>query len=187
MSEQIWWYVARSSGIVSLFLAGASVVWGLLLASGFLDRDPTKRWLRNVHAWLGGLAVVFTGVHVLGLWLDSFIQYSLWDLFVPFVATQAPGMAAMATGIVAFYLLLAVQITSLMMKRLPRRWWRGIHMTSYTLFGLGIVHGAMAGTDATNPLYLAGVAVTALTTIFLATFRVLTRRKSRPRPALEAA
>ena len=51
MSEQLWWYVARSGGIVALVLAFASVLWGLLLSSGFLDRNPTKRWLRQIHAW----------------------------------------------------------------------------------------------------------------------------------------
>ncbi|MCP3912634.1 MAG: hypothetical protein GY713_16965 [Actinomycetia bacterium] len=176
MNEQVWWYVARSGGIVALLLAGASVIWGLLLSSGFLDRNPPKRWLAGLHQWLGGLTVCFTGVHLLGLWLDGFVSYTFADLFVPFVSDQAPGMVATAWGIVAFYLLVAVQGTSLLMKRLPRRWWRAVHLSSFGLLVAGVVHGAMAGTDATNPVYLAGVAVMSLTTVFLTTYRVLMRR-----------
>lgn len=185
MSEQIWWYIARSGGIVALILAAASVIWGLLLSSGYLDRNPPKKWLLSLHSWLGGLTVTFTGIHVLGLWLDSFIQYSIADLFVPFASDKAPGRWPIAWGVISFYFLLAVQGTSMMMKRLPRRWWRVIHMSSYGVLVMGIVHGAQAGTDISNPIYIAGVLAVALTTIYLTTYRVLTRR--RPRRSVEAA
>lgn len=176
----MWWYVARSSGMVAVLLAGASIIWGLLLSSGYLDRNPPKRWLFNVHSWLGGLTVTFTGTHLLGLWLDGFIQYSVADLLIPFISDKAPGAGAMAWGIVAFYLLLAVQLTSVMMRRIPGRWWRLIHMTSFLVLITGITHGATAGTDASNIFYIGGVIVMSLTTVFLTTYRVLTRRKPRP-------
>lgn len=184
MSEQLWWYVARAGGIVALFLAAGSVIWGLLLSSGFLARNPSKKWLLSLHGWLGGLTVTFTGVHILALWLDSFVQYSATDLFLPFAATEAPGAWPMAWGIVACYLLLAVQSTSLLMRHLPRRWWRAIHMSSYGVLIAGVVHGATAGTDPMNPVYLTAVLLVGLTTVFLTTFRILTRRRSRrPEPA----
>ena len=180
MSDQFWWYLARSGGIVALFLAGASIIWGLLLSSGYLDRTPPKRWLLSMHSWLGGLTVTFTAVHLLGLWLDSFIQYSFGDLFLPFFASEAPGRWPIAWGVIAFYLLVAVQSTSLLMKHLPRRWWRAIHMASFGVLITGVVHGANAGTDISNPLYIGGVLAVVLTTIYLTTYRVLTRRRPRP-------
>ncbi|MGI9608621.1 MAG: ferric reductase-like transmembrane domain-containing protein [Acidimicrobiales bacterium] len=179
VTEQLWWYVARAGGIVSLFLAGASVLWGLLLSTGYLERNPTKKWLLGLHRWLGGLTVTFTGLHVLGLWLDSYIQYSFADLFVPFFSGKEPGRWAIAWGVVSFHLLAAVQVTSLLMRRLPRRVWRAIHMSSFVLFFAGIVHGFMAGTDASNPAYIGGVVAMALATVFLSTYRVLTRRPKR--------
>ena len=48
-------------------------------------------------------------------------------------------------------LLIAVQGSSLMMRRLPKRLWRHVHMSSYVLFWLAAVHGALAGTDAGHP------------------------------------
>lgn len=188
MTEQLWWYVARSGGIVALFLAGAAVIWGLLLSSGFMGRATSKRWLLGVHSWLGGLTVTFTVIHLLGLWLDGFVHYSVADLFVPFVADTQPGTLAMAWGIVAFYLLLAVQGTSLLMRRLPRRWWRMIHLFSFFLLGFGILHGATAGTDATSPAYVGGVLAMLFTVIFLTTYRVLAGRRAPLRPSgLETA
>lgn len=179
MSEQFWWYLARSGGIVALFLASASVIWGLLLSSGYLERNPTKRWLLSLHRWLGGMTVVFTAVHVLGLRLDRFVEYSLGDLFIPFFADQTPGRWPMAWGVIAMYLLAAVQGTSLLMKRLPRRWWRAVHMSSYGVLVTGIVHGARAGTDASNRWYLLAVLATSLLTVYLTTYRVLTSRRGR--------
>ncbi len=187
MNEQLWWFVARSSGIVSLLLAFAAVIWGLLLSGGYLERNPTKKWLLSVHRWLGGLTVAFTGVHLLGLWLDGFIDYGVFDLVVPLAGTKPPGAIPMAWGIVCGYLLLAVQLTSVMMRRMPRRWWRRIHLLSYLVLVTGIVHGITAGTDGSNIVLLGGVAAMSLTTVFLTTYRVLTRRPRRPRaPALVA-
>lgn len=178
-TEQLWWYVARAGGIVSLCLASASVIWGLLLASGMLERTPPKRWLLEMHRWLGGLTVTFTVVHVLALWMDSFIDYSLVDLAVPFASSKAPGLWPMAWGIIAAYLLFAVQLSSLVMKRIPRRWWRAIHMLSFGVLGTGIAHGATAGTDASSVPYLLGVVALGLITVFLSTYRVMTRRPKR--------
>lgn len=184
MSEQIWWYVARAGGIVALILASASVIWGLLLSSGYLNRNPTKKWLLSLHSWLGGMTVIFTAVHVLGLWLDSFIQYSIADLFVPFASSKDPGRWPIAWGVIATYLLLAVQGTSMIMKRLPRKWWRAIHMSSYAVFVMGMVHGAQAGTDSSNIAYIGGMLALVLTTVYLTTYRVLTSRRAR-RKAIE--
>jgi DMSO/TMAO reductase YedYZ heme-binding membrane subunit len=186
MSEQFWWYLARSGGIVALFLAAASVIWGLLLSGGYLERNPSKKWLLSLHSWLGGTTVIFTALHVIGLRLDSFVQYTLADLFIPFAATKNPGQWPVAWGVIAFYLLLAVQGTSLMMKRMPRKWWRAIHMSSYFVLVTGILHGAQAGTDSSNILYIGGVLASALLTIYLTTHRVLTRGRSRTREVANA-
>ena len=68
----------------------------------------------------------------------------------------------MAWGIVAMYLLLAIEITSLMRDRLSVRAWRNVHLLSYLLFATATVHMVMAGTDvkavfATTALVLIGV------------------------------
>ncbi|MFK7919669.1 MAG: ferric reductase-like transmembrane domain-containing protein [Ilumatobacter sp.] len=177
MSEQFWWYLARSGGIVAFFLAAASVIWGLLLSGSYLERNPTKKWLLSLHRWLGGMTVIFTAIHVIALRLDSFVEYSLADLLVPFAANKAPGQWPIAWGVIAAYLLVAVQCTSLMMKRLPRRLWRWVHMSSYAVMVTGILHGAQAGTDSSNRLYVVGILIASLTTVFLTTHRILTRRR----------
>lgn len=176
-TEELWWYVARSGGIVALLLTGMSVIWGLALSTKVMDGTPSPKWLLSMHKWLGGLSVTFTGIHVLALVLDSYVHFGITDILIPFASDWQPG--AVAWGIVTTYLLLAVQVSSMLMKRIPRRWWKSIHMTSWLLFWTGLVHGITAGTDASHPIYIAVTATMTLLVLFLTIARSLTAKKRR--------
>lgn len=178
MSPELWWYTARAGGIVALGLTAAAVVWGLLLSTRVLQGRPSPRWLLDLHRFMGGAAVLFTGIHVAALVADTTVSFRWTDVLIPFASSWSPG--AVALGVLAAYLLLAVQLSSMLMKRLPRRLWKWIHLSSYGLFWLGITHGALAGTDAGNPIYIAVVAVTTLVVLFLTTYRTLAQRRARP-------
>lgn len=175
LPEQIWWYVARSGGIVALILAGLSVVWGLLLSTRLTGRRPTPKWLTSLHRYLGTLTVTFTAIHVAALAADNYIEFGWTDIFVPLASAWKP--VPVAFGIVAMYLLVAVQVSSLLMRRLPRRWWKLIHLSSFGLLWAGLVHGATAGTDAANPIYTVTMVALACATLFLALFRLLAGRR----------
>ena len=84
-----------------------------------------------------------------------------------------------ALGVVSFHLLLVVWVSSLAMRRIPRRWWKRIHLSSYAMFWLGLVHGVTAGTDAGHPASVAVFAVTTLGVTFLTLYRALTARPRR--------
>jgi DMSO/TMAO reductase YedYZ heme-binding membrane subunit len=179
IDEKIWWYTARSGGIVALVLVAASVLWGLFLSTKYLRGGPKPKALLNLHRFLGGLSVVFTGLHLLGLWLDSYIEFSAADLFVPFASEWKP--AEVAAGVVAFWLLLAVQGTSMLMKRLPRSWWKAVHATSFLLLPLGFVHGATAGSDVATTWYQVGGAGMVGLLTWMTIWKVLRVRPSRVR------
>ncbi len=173
--EQLWWFVARSGGIVALVLTGLSVIWGLALSTKVMDRTPSPKWLLALHRWLGGLSVTFTAVHIAGLVFDSFVQFGITDILVPFASAWKP--AAVAWGIVSMYLLVAVQLTSVFMKRIKKSWWKRIHMSSWVLFWTGLIHGITAGTDASHPIYVAVTGVMTLAVIFLTAVRILATPK----------
>ena len=185
MNQQIWWYTARSSGIIALAILTASVLWGLLYSTRILNGRPSPKWLLDLHRFLGGLAVTFTAVHLVGLVADSYVHFAWSELFVPMASTWQPG--PVAWGIVGFYLLIAIEGTSLLMKHLPRKLWRLVHFGSYALFWLAMIHGALSGTDATNPLYLAGTAAAVLAVVFLTGYRVMTSRRVRNAAAQQLA
>jgi DMSO/TMAO reductase YedYZ heme-binding membrane subunit len=159
VSSQLWWYTARSGGIVAWALLGASVLWGLALSTKAFGKRPRPNWLLDLHRFLGGAAVVFTGVHVASIVLDSFVAFGPSEVLVPFASTYRP--AAVAWGVVGLYLLLAVEITSLLRSRLSKWAWRAVHLSSFPLFLVATVHSLTAGTDSeTMPLRVGVLSVT---------------------------
>lgn len=180
MTEQLAWYVARSAGIVALALVTMTVAWGLLFGTRILQGRPSPKWLLDLHRFLGGLTVVFTIVHVGALVADSYVHFGPADILVPFASAWRP--EPVAWGVVAFYLIVAVQGTSLLMKRLPRRLWRAVHLSSYLLFWLAVLHGVRAGTDVDAIGYVAATSAAVLLVVFLTSYRLLAVRKSRRRP-----
>lgn len=174
------WDVARAGGLVAWGLATASVVWGLALSTRLARRRPWPAWLLDMHRLLGALAVVFTVVHVGAVLLDSYTNFGIADVLVPFAASWHP--TAVAWGIVAFYLLVAVEATSLARARIGKRWWRRAHYGSFALFAFATVHAVAAGTDTKTDLVLAAIVMASLPVAALTAIR-LGGPAPTPRPA----
>jgi len=184
MDPRVWWYLSRATGLVAWALAVGSIVLGLALATRALGPRPKAPFLLALHRWMGGLTVLFTVAHVGALVADSFVHFGVADVLVPFASDWQP--AAVAWGVLAAWLLVAIELTSLQMRRLPKRVWRGIHLTSYLVAVLATAHGVTAGTDTVNPVFpwsmLAAVAAMA----FFVTYRRLVPKRARtipPRPS----
>ena len=176
-----WWYMSRASGIVAWSLLAGSVLWGLLLSTRVFDRRPSLRWLIDLHRFLGGTAVVFVGFHVGSIIADSYVHFGAADVLVPMAAKWHP--LAVAWGVAAMWLMLAVEVSSLLMRHLSRRLWHAVHMLSYALFVSATVHAFAAGPDTRHQLFesvcVAVVTILALLTVVRAT---MTRGKAgRPR------
>ncbi|CAB4592681.1 unannotated protein [freshwater metagenome] len=174
-ASKVWWYVSRSTGIVAWGLLALAVLWGLALSTRALGRRTPAPWLLDVHRFLGGLAVIFTIVHFVTLsfdpWMKSEYGYKLTQAFIPFASTWKPG--PMAWGIVAFYLLLAVEFTSLIKNRLPQKFWRGVHLASYPLYAMATIHLLTAGSDNQNPLLRWSVLATVGAVVFFTVYRIV--------------
>ena len=185
MTSQLWWYLARAAGIVSWALVAISVCWGLLLAGRPIPGRAVG-WARphrllDLHRYLGALAVVFTGIHVGALIADSYVHFDVVDVLVPFASSWRPG--AVAWGVVAVWLLAAVELTSLAKRRLPPRVWHGVHLASYPLFAMATVHGLTAGSDAVNPLLRLAMVAAGSAVVGLTVYRVgQLSRPARPAP-----
>ena len=185
MSGTLPWFVARSSGLIAWALLAASVVWGLAISTRVLNGRPRPAWLLDLHRYLGGIATVFVGVHIVALLGDTYVHFGLASVLVPFASSWQP--VAVAWGISAFYLLLAVEVTSLIRARLPRRLWRATHYASFPLFIVATIHALSAGTDARTWAFelvaaLAVMAVVALTALRIGGERQPPRRVTAPFP-----
>ena len=139
------WYLTRSTGVVALVLLTGAVALGVL----DVRRFSTARWPRfivdGLHRNVSLLAMVFLVLHILTSVLDSFASISLLDAFVPFVGSYRPFWLGL--GAVAFDLLLAVTITSLLRQRVGYASWRAIHWLAYASWPIALLHGFGTGSD----------------------------------------
>ena len=119
LTTKLSWYVARSSGLIAWALVTASILWGLALSSRLVRRRGVPAWLLALHKYLGTLSIVFVTIHLLALAADNYVSFGWSELFIPMATKWRPGPTAW--GIVGFYLLAAIQVTSWLMRRLPRR------------------------------------------------------------------
>jgi DMSO/TMAO reductase YedYZ heme-binding membrane subunit len=173
LDPQFWWWVARATGLVAWCMVTAGIAWGLLLSGKVVRRRGIPAWLLDLHRYLGTLAVVFVAAHLAALVADNYVQFSVADLFVPMASDWRP--TAVAFGIVALALLVVVQVSSWMMRRLPRRVWHGIHLSSFGVLALGTIHGALAGADAGSAAVQLGTLSALAVVGVLAALRVANR------------
>jgi sulfoxide reductase heme-binding subunit YedZ len=151
------WYATRATGVIALVLLTATVVLGI---AGFaqlevpgLPRVVTAGLHRNISL----LVVALVGVHVLTTVTDSYTRIGLAAAVIPFSSGYRTFWLGL--GAVAFDLLLAVLVTSLLRDRLPYRAWRAVHWLAYACWPVALWHGLGTGTDSRVPWLLAADAL----------------------------
>jgi methionine sulfoxide reductase heme-binding subunit len=187
MLATLTWHITRASGVIAYALLTGSTLWGLGLSTRVHGKRPPRPWMLDVHRMLGGLAVVLTALHMLSIAFDNFVDYRVVDLFVPFaIGWKTVGVAA---GIVAMYLLVAVEMTSVLRnrQRISQSAWRRVHYLSFLLFVLSSAHFIAVGTDAASPFIVGIILVAVVSVIALTAYRIhkvvsATERTNRPPP-----
>ena len=145
VGPSVYWYLTRASGAVALVLLTASVVLGIAAIARLRGPRTPRFVVDGIHRTASLLAVVFLVVHILTAALDSFAPISLVDAVIPFAGSYRP--VWLGLGAVAFDLLLAVAITSLVRSRMSHATWRGVHWLAYAAWPVAVVHGFGTGSD----------------------------------------
>jgi len=181
----IWWYVTRASAIIAWALMTLSVVWGILLSTRVMRRVDNPAWLQDLHSFLGGTMLIMVGLHMVSLIFDQWLTFSPAEVLVPFATDFKP--LPVALGILSFYLLVAIQGSSLIMNRLPRRFWKGVHYSSFVAVILISFHAGFTGTDVGTIWYrIVAIALIVLTAVAVV-IRVITGTATRPARRIDAA
>ncbi len=153
MSSQLLWYTTRATGIVAFVLLTGTVVLGVIGTA----RAASARWPRIVtaglHKNLALTSAAMVGVHIVTTVLDPFAAIGLVAAVVPFSSDYRP--LWLSLGTVAFDLLLAVLITSLLRDRLNHRSWQAVHLLVYVCWPIALWHALGTGTDTKLPWVLA--------------------------------
>lgn len=118
----------------------------------------------------------FVGVHMVGLAADQLIGFGPVEILVPFASSYKP--AAVALGVIGMYLLIAIELTSLAMRKMPRRTWHAVHLTSFVVFVVATVHGVTAGTDRHNAVFQWACLLTAALVLMMTLVRIWSPRRA---------
>jgi sulfoxide reductase heme-binding subunit YedZ len=145
VGPSLYWYVTRATGSVALVLLSASVVIGIAAIARLRAPGVPRFMIDGLHRTVSLLALVLLVIHILTSVLDSFAPISLTDAVIPFAGAYRP--LWLGLGAVAFDLLLAVTITSLVRRRLGHSTWRGIHWLAYACWPVAVLHGFGTGSD----------------------------------------
>jgi predicted ferric reductase len=181
MSQHFWWYLSRSTGIVAMVLLCLSMIWGVLLSTRALREVDRPAWLLSLHTWLSGSSLVLVALHVVGLMFDEWVAFGFRDLLIPGHATWRGATftneIGTAIGVVALYVLVVVQATSYLRRRLSRRVWSLIHRLSFPLVFAVLLHAGWSGTDTTNRAYQVMAMMLAMAVAAASVIRLITPRR----------
>lgn len=141
-----------------------SVRWAGDSTPGFVSAD--------MHRNLSLIAISLVVLHVITTLLDPFAHISIRDVIIPVGAAYRP--VWLGLGVVAFEVMLAIVVTSLLRDRIGPRVWRLIHWAAYASWPLALVHGLGTGSDARAPWMIAAV-VWSIVAVLVALFFRLRR------------
>jgi len=149
------WYIVRGAGIVaavSLFLLMLSGI-GSVTGHMFKFMEPLTAWAS--HKALGTVFGISVLIHMIGLLFDHFVPFNILDILVPWLSNYKPvtiwgmqlGSLWVALGVLSFYAVALIVITSLVWIEKKPYMWKLIHLLSYAVMLFVFVHALYLGTD----------------------------------------
>jgi DMSO/TMAO reductase YedYZ heme-binding membrane subunit len=149
------WYLTRASGLVAAATLVILILSGIGQVTGYTFRflDPLTSWAS--HRALGIAFTVSVLVHILSLLFDHFVKFSILDIFIPWLSNYKPvtlfgwhlGSLYVALGVISFYLVIIVLVTSLLWVDKKPHMWKWIHLLSYLTIAFVFIHALYIGTD----------------------------------------
>ncbi|MGO9903134.1 MAG: ferric reductase-like transmembrane domain-containing protein [Solirubrobacteraceae bacterium] len=164
------WYISRATGVVALVLLTITVALGVANAKRLHTRRVPRFVVNGIHRNASLLAVSFVLAHVTSVVADGYVPIHIVDVFVPFLSAYKP--LWVGVGAVAFDLLLAVILTSLLRRRIGNRAWRATHWLAYACWPVALLHGLEIGTDSGSGWMLAITAVCVVTVLVAVAVRL---------------
>ncbi len=99
-TSSAYWYVARAGGILAYLLLWLAVFWGITMSSKMAKGVVNAKLIYGLHEFFPVLALIFAALHAVVLLGDSYIQFSVWNLLIPFTSPYEPLWTAL--GVLAF-------------------------------------------------------------------------------------
>lgn len=151
MNEIPWaWYAARSGGLLAFLLLYLSVFLGLAIRTPILKKIIKPVYSCRPHCWISLQALIFAFLHGFSLIFDKYLGFGLKDVFIPWSSKFSPNLLAL--GIIGFYLIIVLVISSYLRKFIPNGIWRFLHSLNVILYIFVLIHALYLGTDLKVPV-----------------------------------
>lgn len=169
-SDSLAWYSSRILGFLAYGALAVSVIYGLLLSSGLLDRVAHRAVSLTLHQDLSAIAIGLTALHGALLALDTYVPQTVRQLVIPFAGPYRPEWVGI--GQIAFYLMVVVYASFFVRRRIGQRAWRALHYTTFLAFVGATAHGVMSGTNSPADWALWIYAGASVAVVFLLGYRI---------------
>ncbi|MFA6160124.1 MAG: hypothetical protein WC678_03495 [Parcubacteria group bacterium] len=150
------WYLTRVSALIGFFILYLSIFFGIAIRNPLLRKMISPIYSLDIHGWISLQALLFALLHGVSLLFDKFLAFNLANVFVPFFPLSESATKAgvqplyLAMGVVSFYLMLVLVVSSYLRKFINFRVWRFIHFFNLLLWIFVILHALQLGTDMKN-------------------------------------
>jgi predicted ferric reductase len=172
---QAAWYLSRASAFVAFGLLWISMVSGLIITNKMARVWPGVFTAFDLHQYTSLLGLGFAAFHALVLLADHYIGFTLVQILVPFAGPDYRPLWV-GLGQIAFYLSILVTFTFYIRKQIGNRLWHVIHLLSYLLFALALLHGVLSGTDSGNVWVNMGYWAGGVSLLVLTLYRLMIQR-----------
>jgi predicted ferric reductase len=145
------WYIARAAGLIGFVFLWLTIFLGLAIRNPLLKKMIAPIYSYDFHCFTAAMAVFLALVHGTALLFDTSIGFGIKDIAIPFYSqTEVVSTNYLALGIIAFYAMLVMTITSYMRQHLSHWLWRALHFLNPLAFIFVVFHGINSGTDMKN-------------------------------------
>ena len=185
-TSKYFWLIARATGIAAFIFLSLGVLYGMGMSTRSAYKIMRPPLAMEIHQTINVISIIAVVLHFTSLFFDNYFHLQINEAFIPFIIKR-PFVSelgfdftyAIGLGIIAFYLILLLVVTSLIRKKISIKLWRKIHYTSLLTYWIFVLHGITSGSDS-KELWMQliyGVSVTLVTVMFL--YRIYTMIKNK--------
>lgn len=151
--ETPWaWYISRASGLLAFIFLWLTILLGLSIRNPLLKKIIAPIYSFDLHVFTAGTAIFWAIIHGTVLLFDRFIGFGVKDVAIPYFSkTTFVDTNYLALGIMAFYAMVIMTVTSYLKKYLNFWVWRVLHFLHPFTFIFVVLHGYVIGTDMKIP------------------------------------
>ena len=167
------WDWIRILGFLSYYFFTISAICGIIRKSAWLTSNKNLFFqLHTLAGWLGLFALIG---HMIILLIDSYVTFTLFELFVPFLTDYHT--VGTTLGIFAFYgFLITLYTSDVSIFKIKFPIWKKIHFIVFPAWLMSLVHAILIGSDSKEPVVIVFYTISILSVAILLLFKNKTRK-----------